>query len=544
MENEAADCLRISLPDSNNNDADIFIESTESPTRHSILYSPSDLGENWTDESTDNSPETSKKNLRIISTTTTTYKSVVWQFFKYDENKSQSTCQLCHKKYNGRYMSNLQKHMKQKHREVFEENRANFTRSVPKKQESEDKLRQSSITGHLTKTPTSLLIRKYDQSSSKYLSLRKKLSVFFAANSVPYSVAESPEFIEFVTDLDCHFVPPGRRVVSRDIARLTAEIKTATATAIAEAKQLTAVLDIWSRLALTQSYLGIKLQFFDLKAGEIQRALLALEKLEGAHTADNIFATFGRVLEKWKIPFSKINYFVTDNGSNIVKALRDCVDDYQIDDPDFTDFDDNESELYLAGDPNVEKSFVEELANFDECEVAHNTVFSLQKRISCMAHRLVCVLRRCVDNCTLLRPIISAAFSLIRTFTKSTKNMEALLSHPANGRHIKLLSLCHTRWIYIYYVFKRLVDLEQSVEAVVVENNLIDVALSPSQWKQIKQIVSLLEPFAEVVTELEVKKLSFFIFTFFVLFCISGREIRHVVSRYPDPLSFGRSIGD
>ena len=54
---------------------------------------------------------------------------------------------------------------------------------------------------------------------------------------------------------------------------------------------------------------------------KVEKALLAIREVEGAHTGRNISATLFDVIEEFNIVY-KLGYFMTDNASNNDKALK------------------------------------------------------------------------------------------------------------------------------------------------------------------------------------------------------------------------------
>ncbi len=162
----------------------------------------------------------------------------------------------------------------------------------------------------------------HQHNSPTHKHLTKLLSICFATNGLPYRLVESLEFKELLLALDKRYLPPNRRALAEEIAALTMNVESEVRQRIDGAFRLNVVCDIWSRKSLTESYLGILVQFYDGKSETIQRAFLALKLLKGSHTSENIFSSLNEVLVKWGIPEEKVAFFVTDGGSNMVKAFR------------------------------------------------------------------------------------------------------------------------------------------------------------------------------------------------------------------------------
>lgn len=130
-------------------------------------------------------------------------------------------------------------------------------------------------------------------------------------------------------------------------------------------------------------------------SAEISTTLLALKKMNGSHTAQNVYETLENELSSWLISDEKVIYYVTDNGSNMVKALKECVTEYAplIQATEINEEDIATIQLYEESDPNLDTSFIEnevdcDLAEFERYEEDCNEIFETSKRLPCVAHQV------------------------------------------------------------------------------------------------------------------------------------------------------------
>lgn len=351
-------------------------------------------------------------------------------------------------------------------------------------------------------------IKYYDRDSNRYKKLLSGLGLLFASNSLPYLLVESPEMEYLINLLDPKFQLPKRKKLAREVANLHEKLKTTLQADIKKAGKFCLIMDIWSRRGLSESYLGILVRYFDHASVSTKQALISLAKMEGSHSGENIKRTMDSVLIDWGIKEEDILYFVTDSGSNIVKALKECVIEFiPLIQEEEKGEDDNDEILIEEGDPNMEaeeeesENVVEiDLEDFEESEKEHFEIFGYEKRIPCIAHKLMCVVRKIIDGSKTLKPIITSATKLVKSFTQSGVNKELLLKY--NNRR-GLLSPSQTRWVYTFYVLNRLLESRAAVEKVVVEKKLNQVALTALQWEQIENLRDLLRYFADIINDLE-----------------------------------------
>lgn len=72
---------------------------------------------------------------------------------------------------------------------------------------------------------------------------------------------------------------------------------------------------------------------------------------------------------EWGISEDKVSFYVTDSGSNIVKALKECVVEYtQILELEEGMEQEDELDAFEEGDPNLDASFIEDEIQRDSSE--------------------------------------------------------------------------------------------------------------------------------------------------------------------------------
>ena len=96
-----------------------------------------------------------------------------------------------------------------------------------------------------------------------------------------------------------------------------------------QTRKVAICVDIWSKKWLTASFLGVTAHFFTPQDHKRHRVTLAVRRLASSHTADHVEAVVEEVLAEWEVPKEKINAILTDNGSNMIKAFREWLDELQ-----------------------------------------------------------------------------------------------------------------------------------------------------------------------------------------------------------------------
>lgn len=94
------------------------------------------------------------------------------------------------------------------------------------------------------------------------------------------------------------------------------------AAALSVARFVTIGMDIWTKKAYSASYLGISGSFSHHPLGQAIHVVLNLHTIEHPHTGEMIAEHLQPTLDAWKIDRRKILMVETDNGSNMVKAIK------------------------------------------------------------------------------------------------------------------------------------------------------------------------------------------------------------------------------
>ena len=105
---------------------------------------------------------------------------------------------------------------------------------------------------------------------------------------------------------------------------------------LAATRKVTIGTDIWAKKGLTMSFVGISAAFYDPKRGSAVHVMHNLHKIPHPHTGESIAQKLQMSISEWEINPNKILMIITDNGSNMLKAitvLREW-DDNQTDDHD------------------------------------------------------------------------------------------------------------------------------------------------------------------------------------------------------------------
>lgn len=423
-----------------------------------------------------------------------------------------STCTIpdfdgveCKTSVNGKFTTNLRNHLKKHHP------------SQLKEVEEKDKKKKATNASQHRKPPSGQQLtlyqsleskKKYDSSSERQKQISKKLVVFLACTGVPYSLIERDEFKALIAELDCRYSVPSRSMVNTTLNDMMSRLVSTIKSHLSKARKVNICCDIWTKKGMSASFMGVTAHF--LSSNKRHFATLAVRRMPSPHTGENIFMIIQSVISDFEISDIQLNKVLTDNGSNMVKAFKNIsMKKYTIDDdasePDPEDDDtsspekEDELDLIMSEDEAADDNLLDndsahnarkDIRDFRMKESEHEQAFLGFRRLSCFAHTLQLVVVK-FDEVTSFKQLLKKTHKLVSKVNRSCKATERLISVAGK----KLVADCPTRWSSTFLMISRLLLVQTEVGKVLEELGWDN--LHNSEWRQLKRVQELLEPFAQ-----------------------------------------------
>ena len=315
--------------------------------------------------------------------------------------------------------------------------------------------------------------KKYGTHSERHKAITKQLAVHIGSNNVPLSVVENEDFKKLVEVLGCRYEVPCRTKMGKELTCVMTRLREVLCSFLSKARRINLCTDIWTKRGMSASFLGVTAHFFSTKDHKRHNTTLAARQFPSPHTASCIADLVHTILSEWNIPTYKIHRILTDNGSNMVAAIKaQLVAEEREDETDNTDLDDDHTDeididsdpLDSSNDKEDSRLIHQDLENFEECEDEHNIAFFGFKRSSCFSHTLQLVVR-IFDTCKGSKAVMKRVQKLVAKVNKSTKATEKLISKAGK----KLISDCPTRWSSTYLMLCRLLLVKVELSSVLEE---------------------------------------------------------------------------
>jgi hypothetical protein len=280
---------------------------------------------------------------------------------------------------------------------------------------------------------------------------------------------------------------------------------------VVSCRRLTICLDGWSKKGLSSSYLGISACFYDNASAVVRHVTLDLKLLHHPHTGEQIATVLNECLSEWGINPQKILLVVTDNGSNVVKAIRlfsemhtevaisEEITDESSSSQDESDEGEHGDNAGLDADEEPNQNAMDDMnLAFQNIDLPTPTDISC-RRMQCMAHTLQLVVKKVYDH---YHTVIKKAHYLVCKIRKSSVATQMLISKC--GKTV----ICDnaTRWNSTYMMAQRLIEIKSAVNEVL-SSIMID-SLLVDEWSRLDELTKLLAPFASQTDILQTDSMS------------------------------------
>ncbi|XP_055550267.1 zinc finger BED domain-containing protein 4-like [Wyeomyia smithii] len=212
-------------------------------------------------------------------------------------------------------------------------------------------------------------------------------------------------------------------------------------------------MDIWTETMSEKGFLGITVHF--LEGTSFVSTDIVIKQMCTNHTADNIKKAVIEALNEWDIDHTKVVSVVTDNGVNMVAAMRKTFEN---------------------------------------------------RRLPCFAHTL-----NLVTETTTSLDVIKVTISKVRGIVCYVKNsvnvsdrfrMIQSNNNVSEGNTKKLILDVKTRWNSTYYMIERFLEMRKVLIELLIDDTASPSMPSSAEVEILRQLVTLLRPFEFLTKEL------------------------------------------
>ncbi len=202
----------------------------------------------------------------------------IWKHFEVDLDRQTAKCKIdryrkpCGHIFTSLYMTTVKRHLENFHAAEFAE------LQVEKKSLQAGKLERSSSTSSSQARMDNFVGKTYSVDSQRHKALLKQTALFLANPSQSVNTIELRTFRQLVHELDPMFKLPHYASISSTISLLCEQMKNSIKESLSGAvSRIALTADVWTKKAITSSYLGVTAHFV---SKELKRIRVCLAELQ------------------------------------------------------------------------------------------------------------------------------------------------------------------------------------------------------------------------------------------------------------------------
>lgn len=316
----------------------------------------------------------------------------------------------------------------------------------------------------------------YGPTNPRQRALTAALLDMIVSCGLPISLVDDEDFRAFVAKLDLKFTLPCRQTVTYTLLpQLKVALQAKLQALLDSCYDIALTTDIWTDRR-SHSFLAVTAHVFT--NGCTKSVLLSFKSFKGSHTGQKIADALETIIAEFGVQ-TKIRAVVTDNASNMRKALSVLIEAQEVslnDDGDFVD----------------DASLWEDTSSTEIDAVVGDNV----EHIACFAHSLQLVVRDGLTCVNSARSLLAKCCKMANLLHQSALFRSSFEAAMGPGKIIP--SSNETRW---NSTFRQLQVIEQ-IEHAKLSSFLRDadhenLVLTVKEFGQLQELVNILAPFAE-----------------------------------------------
>ena len=283
-----------------------------------------------------------------------------------------------------------------------------------------------------------------------------------AVDRQPFSVVEDRGFRNLLGILAPLYTVPCQKTITARTDEKFQVLSSNIKEKLSKIRHFSLTTDLWTDPLNTRSYIGVTVHYINYEDCRLEEISLGMKELEDSHTAENLSQALTEILNEWAIKPDAVVAAVTDNASNIVKAI-------------------------------------------------YNT-FGQRKHLPCFAHTLNLVVQDAIAATPEFQTVAKKVKTIVTYCKRSIKAADGLkeLQKSDSQQHkapLKLKQECETRWNSMFYMLERFLELANHVSTVLMNlprkrNDDIPDMLTHSEVQILKDACAILSPVEKVTTEM------------------------------------------
>lgn len=271
----------------------------------------------------------------------------------------------------------------------------------------------------------------------------------------PLSIVENEGFREYTAKLQSNYTLPSRKTLTKKlIPEICNEISQKIRNMLNQTKNVGVTTDIWSSDS-NKSFITVTCHFINTN-NELENVVLDTKEIPGSHTAEAIAGSVQGVFDDWNIS-DKVIAIITDNGSNVKKAVNDILK---------------------------------------------------KSHIPCVGHTLNLCVTDAIEANVLFKDCLKKCKKIVTHFKSSNLASDKLkeVQNQLNVSNLKVKQEVSTRWNSSFIMIERLLEIREPLSVAMSYLPNAPEPLDASEWVFLKECVEVLEPLHTMTEEMSGEK--------------------------------------
>ena len=253
--------------------------------------------------------------------------SPIWDYFTIGEDNKFAKCASCEllvsrggKTAKTFGTTNLSVHLKGKHPELYTE----FEKKIKDLKDAKEAREKPRPSRQLSLMECKDQVRHWDINDVRAQRVHRRIGEMIALDCHPFSVVEDEGFIRLVKELEPRYTLPSRRYFTENVVtKIYENLKQKVSQAVSDVEYFSFTTDVWSTCVSNESLLSLTAHWI---SDTFQRTnvMLNASRIDGSHTGAYIAQKIKEILESWFISTYRVHVILRDNGSNMVRAMKDA----------------------------------------------------------------------------------------------------------------------------------------------------------------------------------------------------------------------------
>ncbi|KAI2662058.1 E3 SUMO-protein ligase ZBED1 [Labeo rohita] len=244
--------------------------------------------------------------------------SPIWQYFGFRTNErgqprdtSEVVCRICGQVIRAKdaQTTNLHDHLRVHHPAEYSSLPVSSSRTT------EPRRNQPTVSEVFAK------ITKYKRERERWKQCTDAVTRYLAKEMVSFNTVEKSTFKAMLQTFDKQYELPGRKYFSKTaVPKMYNDIRANILAELDDVEYLALTTDMWSSCNM-MPYMSVTAHYVS-KEWTLKSKCLQTSFMPESHTPDNLEEALQESIHEWKIEEKKISCITTDNGANVIAAIR------------------------------------------------------------------------------------------------------------------------------------------------------------------------------------------------------------------------------